>query len=311
MLRLEHDFSLACLAKVTDPRVKRQRRHKLMDILVIALCGFIAGSESWVDVELFGRSKRRWFEEFLELPHGIPSHDTFGRVFALLNPDELVSVLQEFVQGVVGSLANEPIAIDGKTLANSGDAKTGKTALHLVSAWATGKGVVLGQVATADHSNEITAIPRLLRLLDIQGAVVTIDAMGCQQAIARQIREQGADYVLAVKGNQGTLEQVVVDRFRWPTAAARTATQTLRTTEKDHGRTERRMVKAMPAPSAVQRRWPNARSIVRVARTTHRAGKRENEVRYFISSLPTEVHRLAAIIRGHWGSRTDCIGRSM
>jgi len=301
MLRLEHDFSLACLAKVTDPRVKRQRRHKLMDILVIALCGFIAGSESWVDVELFGRSKRRWFEEFLELPHGIPSHDTFGRVFALLNPDELVSVLQEFVQGVVGSLANEPIAIDGKTLANSGDAKTGKTALHLVSAWATGKGVVLGQVATADHSNEITAIPRLFRLLDIQGAVVTIDAMGCQQAIARQIREQGADYVLAVKGNQGTLEQVVVDRFRWPTAAARTATQTLRTTEKDHGRTERRMVKAMPAPSAVQRRWPNARSIVRVARTTHRAGKRENEVRYFISSLPTEVHRLAAIIRGHWG----------
>ena len=170
-----------------------------------------------------------------------------------------------------------------------------------MSAWATGKGVVLGQVATADHSNEITAIPRLLRLLDIQGAVVTIDAMGCQQAIARQIREQGADYVLAVKGNQGTLEQVVVDRFRWPTAAARTATQTLRTTEKDHGRTERRMVKAMPAPSAVQRRWPNARSIVRVARTTHRAGKRENEVRYFISSLPTEVHRLAAIIRGHWG----------
>src|SRR5207245_11487475 len=195
MLGSGNDFSLGCLdlrclEKVTDPRLERRRRHKLVDILLIALCGFIGGCESWVDVEVFGRSKRRWFEKFLELPHGIPSHDTFGRVIALLNPAELVRVLQGFVQGVVGSLADEAIAIDGKTLANSGDGKTGKAALHLVSAWATEKGVVLGQVATADHSNEITAIPRLLRLLDIQGAVVTIAAMGCQHAIARQIREQ-------------------------------------------------------------------------------------------------------------------------
>src|SRR5713101_7945762 len=205
MLSLPNDISLACLEKVTDPRLKRRRRHQLVDILVLALSGFIPGCESWVDVELFGRSKQRWFEKFLELPHGIPSHDTFGRVFALLNPEELVGVLREFVQGMVGSLAQESIAIDGKTLTNSGNRKTGKAALHLVSAWATRHGVVLGQVATADHSNEITAIPRLLRLLDIQGAVVTIDAMGCQQAIARQIREQGADYVLAVKGNQGNV----------------------------------------------------------------------------------------------------------
>ncbi len=301
MLSLPNDISLACLEKVTDPRLKRRRRHRLVDILVLALSGFIAGCESWVDVELFGRSKQRWFEKFLELPHGIPSHDTFGRVFALLNPEELVGVLREFVQGMVGSLAQESIAIDGKTLANSGNRKTGKAALHLVSAWATRHGVVLGQVATADHSNEITAIPRLLRLLDIQGAVVTIDAMGCQQAIARQIREQGADYVLAVKGNQGTLQQVVVDRFRWPTAAARAATQTIQATETDHGRTERRIVKAMPAPPAVQRHWRDAQSIVRVARITRRAGKKENEVRYFISSLPTEVQRLAAVVRGHWG----------
>jgi len=301
MLCLAHELSLACLENVTDPRFPRRCRHKLVEILVIALCGFIAGCESWVDVELFGRSKQRWFEKFLELPHGIPSHDTFGRVFALLNPDELVEVLREFVQGVVGSVGQEAIAIDGKTLANSGNGKTGKAALHLVSAWATRHGVVLGQVATADHSNEITAIPRLLRLLDIRGAIVTIDAMGCQQAIARQIREQGADYVLAVKGNQVTLEQVVVDRFRYPTAAARAATQTLRTAEKNHGRTERRLVKAMPAPPAVQRSWPDARSIVRVSRTTRRTGKRDIEVRYFVSSLPTEVQRLAALIRGHWG----------
>jgi predicted transposase YbfD/YdcC len=299
MLQLANDFSLACLEKVTDPRMERQRRHKLIDILVIALCGFIGGSESWVDVEVFGRSKRRWFEKFLELPHGIPSHDTFGRVFALLNPDELVSVLQEFVQGVVGSLADEAIAIDGKTLANSGNDKTGKAALHLVSAWATEKGVVLGQVATADHSNEITAIPRLLRLLDIQGAVVTIDAMGCQQAIARQIREQGADYVLAVKGNQKKLQEVV--QFQLGRGHSKVVRSKLKRREKNHGRTEQRTYTAMAASTAVSRHWPDAQSIVRVCRETTNQGQKTKEVRDFVSSLPPQVERLASLIRGHWG----------
>src|SRR5579864_5080110 len=146
---------LICLESVVDPRVSRNRRHKLVDILVIALCGFLAGCEGWVDVELFGISKRKWLEKFLELPNGIPSHDTFGRVFALLDPQQLTRVLRQFVQAVVGSLQGEAVAIDGKTLACSGESR-GKEALHLVSAWATQRGVVLGQVATAKHSNEIT-----------------------------------------------------------------------------------------------------------------------------------------------------------
>jgi predicted transposase YbfD/YdcC len=280
----------------------------LVDILVIALCGFLAGCEGWVDVELFGISKRKWLEGFLELPNGVPSHDTFGRVFALLDPQQLTRMLRKFVRAVTGSmpgaeagaLHGEGVAIDGKTLRRSGEATTGKEALHLVSAWATRQGVVLGQVATAGHSNEITAIPVLLRLLDVRGATVTIDAMGCQKEIARQVREQGADYVLAVKGNQKNLEEVVQLKFgRGRPTAPRS---TLQTWDKGHGRTEQRTYVALAAPSAVSRHWPGAQSIVRVCReATDEHGKKAKEVRSFVSSLPPEVERLASLIRGHWG----------
>ena len=288
------------LESLTDPRVNRSKRHKLVDILIIALCGFLAGCEGWVDVELFGISKRKWLEKFLELPNGIPSHDTFGRVFALLDPQQLTRMLRKFVQALTGSLQGEGVAIDGKTLRRSGEATTGKEALHLVSAWATHHGVVLGQVATADHSNEITAIPVLLRLLDVRGATVTIDAMGCQKEIARQVREQEADYVLAVKGNQKSLEEIVQLKLGpgRPTAPR----STLQTCEKNHGRTDQRTYVAMAAPGAISGNWPDARSIVRVCReTTNGDGKKTKEVRYFISSLPPNVERLASLIRGHWG----------
>ncbi len=291
--------ALLRLESVADPRMQRSRRHKLVDILVIALCGFLAGCEGWVDVELFGISKRNWLEKFLELPHGIPSHDTFGRVFALLEPQQLARVLRQFVQAVVSSLQGEAIALDGKTLARSGQGTTGKEALHLVSAWATQNGVVLGQVATADHSNEITALPVLLRMLDVRGAVVTIDAIGCQKTIARQVREQGGDYVLAVKGNQKHLQEVVQLKFGRgrPTAVH----AKLQTQEENHGRKERRSYTAMAAPPAITRHWPDAQSIVRVCRETNAQGKKSKEVRDFVSSLPPQVERLAALIRGHWG----------
>jgi len=291
--------SLACLESVTDPRVNRSKRHKLVDILVIALCGFLAGCEGWVDVELFGISKRRWLEKFLELPNGIPSHDTFGRVLALLDPQQLARVLRQFVQAVVGSLQGEAVAIDGKTLLRSGESTTGKEALHLVSAWATQHGVSLGQVATADHSNEITAIPVLLQLLDVRGATVTIDAMGCQKAIARQVCAQGADYVLAVKGNQKNLEKVV--QFQLGQGHSNVPRSKLKTRDKNHGRMEQRTYTAMAAPLAVRRHWPDAQSIVRVCRETTEQGKKTKEVRDFISSLPPQVERLASLIRGHWG----------
>jgi predicted transposase YbfD/YdcC len=289
----------AFLEAVADPRVDRNKRHKLVDILVIALCGFLAGCEGWVDVELFGLSKRRWLEKFLELPYGIPSHDTFGRVFALLDPPQLVRALRQFVQAMTGSLEGEGVAIDGKTLRRSGESTTGKDALHLVSAWATQRGVVLGQVATADHSNEITAIPVLLQLLDVRGATVTIDAMGCQKEIARQVREQGADYVLAVKGNQENLEHAI--QFQLGQGHSRMPRSKLKIREKDHGRTELRTYTAMAAPLAVSRHWPDARSIVRVCRESTAQGKKTKEVRHFISSLSPDVERLAARIRGHWG----------
>jgi predicted transposase YbfD/YdcC len=292
------DGALSCLESVADPRVNRRKRHKLVDILVIALCGFLAGCDSWVDVELFGRSKRRWLERFLELPNGVPSHDTFGRVFALLDPQELVGVLRRFVHAVVGPLQDEAVAIDGKTLTHSGEVTTGQKALHLVSAWATSKGVVLGQVATAEHSNEITAIPLLLRSLDVKGATVSIDAMGCQKAIVRQLRDQGADYVLAVKGNQKDLHRVVQLKLR---TRGKVARPKFTTRETDHGRTEQRSHMAMPAPEYVRRHWPDAQSIVRVCRQANVQGRKTKEVRYFISSLPPQVERLAAVIRGHWG----------
>jgi predicted transposase YbfD/YdcC len=292
-----NSISLACLECVADPRVNRNRRHKLVDILVIALCGFLAGCEGWVDVELFGISKRKWLEKFLELPNGIPSHDTFGRVFALLDPQQLARVLRQFVQTVVGSLHGEAVAIDGKTLAGSGESTTGKKALHLVSAWATQHGVSLGQVATADHSNEITAIPVLLQLLDVRGATVTIDAMGCQKAIARQVRDQGADYVLAVKGNQKNLAEAV----QFQLGRSKVPRSKLRTREKNHGREEQRTYTAMAAPLAVSCHWPDAQSIVRVCRESTEQGKKTKEVRDFISSLPPKVERLASLIRGHWG----------
>jgi predicted transposase YbfD/YdcC len=293
-------MSWGCLESVADPRVNRGKRHKLVDILVIALCGFLAGCEGWVDVELFGIARRKWLEKFLELPNGIPSHDTFGRMFALLDPQQLTRVLQQFVQGVTGSLQGEGVAIDGKTLAGSGQSTTGKEALHLVSAWATQHGVVLGQVATADHSNEITAIPKLLQLLDLRGATVTIDAMGCQKEIARQVRDQGADYVLAVKGNQKNLAEAI--QFQLGRGHSKVARSKLKTREKNHGRKEQRIYTAMAAPSSVTRHWLDAQSIVRVCRETiDEQGRKTQEVRDFISSLPPQVHRLAALIRGHWG----------
>jgi predicted transposase YbfD/YdcC len=293
------DNPFVCLESVADPRVERSKRHKLVDILVIALCGFLAGCEGWVDVELFGISKQRWLEKFLELPNGIPSHDTFGRVFALLEPQQLARVLRQFVQAVMGSLQGEAVAIDGKTLRCSGESTTGKEALHLVSAWATQRGIVLGQVATADHSNEITAIPVLLQLLDVRGATVTIDAMGCQKAIARQVREQGADYVLAVKGNQKTLANAV--QFQLGRGHSHVPRAKLKTREENHGRKEQRTYTAMAAPLAVRRHWPDAQSIVRVCRETTEQGKTTKEVRNFVSSLPPHVERLAELIRGHWG----------
>jgi DDE_Tnp_1-associated/Transposase DDE domain len=180
-------------AGLIDPRLERQKQHKLIDILVIALCAVLCGANDWVAVETFGKAKEAWFRRFLALPNGIPSHDTFGRVFALLSPEQFQECFVSWIQAVVQTVAGQLVAIDGKTLRRSYDRRSARAAIHMVSAWAAQNRVVLGQLKTAEKSNEITAIPELLRVLDVSGCLVTIDAMGCQKAIAQQIVGQGGE----------------------------------------------------------------------------------------------------------------------
>ena len=207
-------------------------------MLVIAICAILCGANDWVAVETFGRAKREWFARFLGLAHGIPSHDTFGRVFAVLSPQALQACFLSWIQAVAQVTQGQVVAIDGKTLRRSYDQRSAKAAIHMVSAWATHNRVVLGQVKTEEKSNEITAIPALLNVLDVSGCIVTIDAMGCQKAIAQQIVEQDADYVLALKQNQGTLYEAVVQQFQAArdTISEEISLQAYETEEQQHGR---------------------------------------------------------------------------
>ena len=190
---------------IDDPRSDSGKRHDLMDIISIAICAVICGAEGWADVELFGRSKYDWLKRFLKLPNGIPSHDTFGRVFSLIDPTQFQRCFVDWVKGISELTQGEVIAIDGKSLRGSYDRSGGRSAIHMVSAWAQKNSLVLGQVKVDDRSNEITAIPRLLSMLEVSGCIVTIDAMGCQKEIASKIIERRADYVLSVKKNQPQL----------------------------------------------------------------------------------------------------------
>jgi predicted transposase YbfD/YdcC len=294
-----------------DPRVERTRAHRLTDLLTIALCAILCGANDWVAVATFGQAKAEWLRSFLPLPGGIPSHDTFGRVFARLDPTALQQCFAAGVQAVVGELPAQVVAIDGKTSRGSADRSRGQAALHLVSAWATASGLVLGQEATDAKSNEITAIPHLLRLLALEGCVVTIDAMGCQRTIAAQLQEQGADYVLALKGNQPTLHATVVTAFadvratppdRWEPAEQDVA-QTL---DADHGRVERRRVTVLSDPDLLAcldptGAWPGLRSVIEVQAEHRPAEATSSERRYYLSSLPPDAARLGQAIRAHWG----------
>ena len=229
-------------AELTDPRVERTKRHLLLDILVIALCAVICGAEGWVDLEAYGKAKEAWLRQFLVLPHGIPSHDTFARVLARLDPEELQACFLRWIRAVSELSAGEVVAIDGKTLRRSFDQASGKGAITMVSAWATANRLVLGQQKVDEKSNEITAIPALLELLAVEGCIVTIDAMGCQRVIAQRLSDKGADYVLALKGNQGTLHEEVDGFFRWAHRRqfAEVPHSTYETLEQQHGRLEER-----------------------------------------------------------------------
>jgi predicted transposase YbfD/YdcC len=307
-------------ATLPDPRAEQGKEHLLVDILTITLCAVICGADDWVAVATFGETKEPWLRTFLALPNGIPSHDTFGRVFRLLDPDELRRCFLAWVRAVVGEpeaggeaggLGQQAVAVDGKTLRRSHDRRSGTEALHLVSAWATASGLVVGQVATAAKSNEITAIPALLRLLALEGATVTIDAMGCQAAIARQIVEQGADYVLALKDNQPTVHESVRLAFGDADAAVGTTLPLAdlpahTAVEKGHGRIERRRCRAIGDPDYLafidpDRAWPNLRSVICIESTRRIGEAVSTEARHYLSSLPADAQLVQRVIRGHWG----------
>lgn len=295
-------------ASLLDPRVERTKHHQLLDIVLIAICAVVCGAEGWVEVEAFGKTKKKWRKRFLALPHGIPSHDTFGRVFAALDAAEFQRCFLEWVQAVSVLTAGQVVAIDGKTVRRSHDQRQGKAALHLVSAWATANRLVLGQVATDAKSNEITAIPELLRLLDLQGCIVTMDAAGTQTAIAEQIVAGGADYVLALKGNQKGLAEDVVRRFEWAHSIdfAELQHDHVHTVTKGHGRIETRHTWTISDPRFVGdlrqgRQWKSLRSVAQVT-LERRVGEQVTvETRYYISSLPGAAKPIQHAVRSHWG----------
>jgi predicted transposase YbfD/YdcC len=303
-------------ASLKDPRVDRTRAHLLLDIVLIAICAVVCGADGWVDVAECGEAKKTWFSRFLKLPNGIPSHDTFGRVFAALDADEFGRCFLEWVKAVNVLTAGQVIAIDGKTLRRSHDRRRGKAALHLVSAWASANRLVLGQVATDAKSNEITAIPELLRLLDVTGCIVTIDAAGAQTAIAEQIVSAGGEYVLALKGNQKGLAEDVQRLFDWGRSIdfAELQHDHVRTTTKGHGRVEIRNCWTISDPRYLGdlrqgRQWKSLRSVAQVQLECRQDDRVTVETRYFTPHLRTvQVSAVCPAMPRKSKTRYGCIG---
>ena len=289
--------------KIDDPRADANQRHKLMDIITIAILAVICGADNWVQIEEFGISKREWLSTFLELPRGIPSHDTFNRLFARLDPDQFRSGFISWVNSIREVIPGEVIAIDGKKNRRTHDKKLGRKAIHMVSAWASQNKLVFGQVKVDDKSNEITAIPELLRMLYIKGCIITIDAMGCQKDIAKCIVEQEADYVLALKGNHKNLHNEVKEVFASILAGNEINFDYFNTVDKNHGRIEIRQcwtaqVKDLDLTGSSQ--WANFRTIALVIDERIIDQKKQKSMRYFISSLPANAEKILSSVRSHW-----------
>jgi predicted transposase YbfD/YdcC len=292
-------------ATLEDTRIERKKLHGLIDIMVLSICAIISGAEGWQGIADFGHEKLDWLRRFVPLKNGVPSHDCIAYVFARISPDDFRSCFMAWVEGVREKTEGEVIAIDGKTSRGSKDRKRGKSPLHMVSAWACANRLVLGQEATAEKSNEITAIPKLLELLDLKGCIVTIDAMGCQTAIAKQIVEQQGDYVLGLKDNQPLLFEAVEDYF---TLARKDHFKHIQhdyveEIDKEHGRFEIRRywicedTNTLPNPE----RWVGLRSIGMVERECTIGGNTSLEQRYFINSIAADAKRFAHAVRAHWG----------
>lgn len=289
-----HHFS-----NIQDPRINRQKKHQLKDIFFISLCAMICGADNWVAIEEFGLAKEDWFTEQLGLEYGIPSHDTFGEVYAAIDSEQFSDCFSNWVADLASLTDGEVIAIDGKCLRRSVDKASKKAAIHMVSAWAQHNSLVLGQVKVDDKSNEITAIPKLLSRLDIAGAVVTVDAMGCQKKIAEQIKQQNGDYVFSLKGNQGTLHDDVKTYFTSSLSPAIASVSY----DGEHGRIETRTIRATSDIAWLQERhhWNGLQSIIAITSKREIGDKMTEETRYFISSLGADdPKRLERVVRAHW-----------
>jgi predicted transposase YbfD/YdcC len=292
------------LQVIQDPRIHRTRRHDLHCILVMALCATVAGADNWVEVAEFCHLHQQWFAALVRLPCGVPSHDTFARVFRLLDARQLERACQQWLHQIAGQVQGT-VAIDGKSVRGSrkGDAPK---ALHMISAWASDMGLLLGQCKVDDKSNEITAIPELLQLLHLKGCIVTIDAIGCQRDIAQQLHEHGADYVLSLKANQPHMHAVVQQHFE-SASWQQQDSSVYEESAKGHGRQERRSYRVSPIPQALRRaaqHWPGLSCIVQaICQRQQGSQPASQEVSYYLSSLPahTPAHVLAHSIRAHWG----------
>jgi len=293
------DSPLKYFAQLRDPRVERTREHLLEEILLMAIAAVLSGAGSWNEIEGYGKAKRPWFKGFLQLPGGIPSHDTFNRVISALDPAEMEKGFADWVVSIAKLTSGEVVAIDGKALCGTREAGK-KTLVHMVSAWASANSLVLAQRKVDDKSNEITAIPKLLDALELSRTVITIDAMGCQRSIAEKIVAKKADYVLAVKENQGHLLEEIKDSFQ--TLAADAVNEQV---DCGHGRVEQRRCSVIADLSPVEKasEWISLQGLVRIESERYHkvSGKMEREIRYYITSLKPDAERLNRAIRQHWG----------
>jgi predicted transposase YbfD/YdcC len=292
-------------ADLPDPRVERCKHHKLLDIVTIAICAVISNADGWTDIEAYGRAKEAWLRQFLELPAGIPSHDTFARVFAKLDPTTFQKCFVQWVDAIRDRVPGDVVAIDGKTSRRTDDAALDLSPLHIVSAWSTSNHLVLGQLRVDTKSNEITAIPLLLDMLDVSGCLVTIDALGCQRSIADTIVGRGADYVLACKGNHEHLHSDVEQLFSDLLSQDHPpdVLDYFRTINEGHGRREVREVWSTADLASLRDRdrWTKLQSVALVRSERVSAGETTTETRLYISSAANNAERLANAIRSHWG----------
>ena len=292
--------------ELDDPRISRKKEHLLIDIVAITICAVICGADDWVSISKFGVAKQSWFKTFLKLPNGIASHDTFGRVFSLISPEGFQMCFRNWVQSIVSVFDDEVIALDGKTLRRSHDKGIGKSAIHMVSAWSSQNRVTLGQIKTEEKSNEITAIPALLKVLEIKGCIITIDAMGCQKTIAEQIIDQEGDYAFSLKGNHGNLLESVEEVFKKIGKQCYYENMNVdyyETKDSDHGRIEyrRHWITNEIDQICKANEWKGLNSIGMVESERHVNGKISIERRYYISSLDNQAKRFANAVRAHWG----------